>query len=74
MQINYYLLDATCDINENLFRGDLHFTIMSSNRNELITKHQQEGVLIALRGEVNKIIAAFGADDSGLGRWNWIQL
>ena len=38
-QINHHLLDTTYNINENLFHSDLHFTIMSSNRNELIIKH-----------------------------------
>ena len=40
IQINYHLLDVPYDINENLFRGDLYFMVMSSNRNEHITKHQ----------------------------------
>ena len=47
---------------------------MSSNSKELIAKHQQGGVLTALRGDINKVITGSGADNLGLGCWNWIQL
>ena len=49
-QINYHLLDSTHDANENLFRGDQHFTTMSSNSKRLIAKHQHGGVAIAAIG------------------------
>ena len=43
---------------------------MSSNSKELIAKHQQGGVLTALRGDINKIITGSGTDELGLGHWN----
>ena len=43
---------------------------MSSNRHELIGKHQQDGILIALRGENVKLITSTGTDSLSLGRWN----
>ena len=41
---------------------------MSSNRHELIEKHQQGGILTALRRENMKLITSTGTDPLGLGR------
>ena len=45
---------------------------MSSNSKELIAKHQQGGVLTALRGDINKVITGSGTDNLGLVRQNWV--
>ena len=41
---------------------------MSSNCKELIAKHQQGGILMALRGDINKVITLSRADKLGLRR------
>ena len=45
---------------------------MSSNSKELIAKHQQGGVLTALRVNINKVITGSVTDYLGLGHWNWV--
>ena len=61
------MLDSTYDINENMFRRDQHYCIISINNKELIAKHQQGRVLTAIGGDINKIITGLGANELELG-------
>ena len=67
-QVNKFLLDNTYNISKNLFRGNIHHIIISSNKYELIIKHQQEGVLIAIRAKYIKLVTATGLNSTGLSR------
>ena len=42
--------------------------------NELIGKIQQGGVMVGVKGEISKNTSAVGADPTGLGRWNYIDV
>ena len=48
--------------------------MLSNSTNELIGKRQQGGLMIAVKGEVSKYATATGADPTGLGRWNYVDL
>ena len=47
---------------------------MDNNRNELISKRQQDGVLLAVRGNLCAIAKSMEGDPTGLGCWNAIDI
>jgi len=47
---------------------------MDNNRNELISKRQQGGVLSAVRGDLCAIAKSMEGDPTRLGHWNAIDI
>ena len=73
-QINSSLLTHKDSLHCALFRHQPASSIHNNNSNELIGKRQQGGIMMAIRGEVAKHATVTGADPTGLGRWNYIDL
>ena len=73
-QINNNLLDSTQNVYENLFRSELQASLFSYNKNEIINKRQQGGILTSIYRDTSKLVAGIGSDPLGLGKWNWIDL
>ena len=73
-QINPSLLTHKDSLHYALFRHQPASSIHNNNSNELIGKRQQGGIMMAIRGEVSKHATVTGADPTGLGRWNYIDL
>ena len=73
-QINPSLLNHKDYHHYALFRHQPASSIHNNNSNELIGKRQQGGIMMAMRGEVSKHATVTGADPTGLGRWNYIDL
>ena len=74
MQINPDLLDASYNIPLSLFQSDLYIIKMDNNQNELISRRQQDRVLLVVRGDLCAIAKLLEGDPTGLGRWNSIDI
>ena len=48
--------------------------MLSNNSNELTRRRQQGSSMLVVRGEVSKHATAAGADPTGLGRWNCVDV
>ena len=48
--------------------------VASHNKTENISRDQAGGTAIAGLGRICDVINAVGMDETGLGRWSWIQL
>ena len=57
-----------------LFRNQLATSMLSNNSNELTSRGQQGGSMLAVRDEVSKHATTTGADPTGLGGWNYVDL
>ena len=73
-QINPLLLSFKESLHTAMFRNQPATSILSNNTNELIGRRQQGGVMLAVKGEVAKYATSTGADPTGLGRWNYIDV
>ena len=48
--------------------------VASYNKNCEIGKHQYGGTMTFMKDQITHRVSASGIDESGLGRWSWIQL
>ena len=73
-QINPSLLRNKDSLHRALFRHQPASSIHTNDSNELISKRQQGGVMMAIRGQVSKCTTETGSDPTGLGKWNYVDL
>ena len=73
-QINPSLVTNKNSLNNSLFTNQHVMSILSNNKNELIGRLQQGGVMAAVRVELAKFTCSTGEDPTGIGRWNYVNV